>query len=346
MKKIQMHFHKWTQPVLVIALSMVFALAVPMSETSILANSQDQLKTMVVLGDSIAAGYSAPEGQGYAPRVANDQNMTLINRAVGGWRTEHVINQLKTDTVTQEAIRAADVIQFTIGGNDLQQTGHVGPAIEALLRGDESVWEQHCGNIAGRFAEIIDLVSELNPSAPLFVFNSYTPDYKRFGNNTISVDGAYTTGNNLYDLAQNYAIPYFNSTYVKYLEENPSAFILVDIFDAFPANASSYYGSGFDMIHPSASGHEKLTGRLNAAIDAYNVQNMHTTPTAKVVKLNGNKNLLTITVTETFPLKGTNTLELSLLIDNNAAGYYKLGGYTVYVDTKGNTQIRACYIVS
>jgi hypothetical protein len=33
-------------------------------------------------------------------------------------------------------------------------------------------------------------------------------------------------------------------------------------------------------------------------------------------------------------------------IDNNVAGTYVVGGYEVYVDTKGNTQIRACYVVN
>jgi len=32
-------------------------------------------------------------------------------------------------------------------------------------------------------------------------------------------------------------------------------------------------------------------------------------------------------------------------IANNSAGTYGVGGYKVYVDTKGNTQIRECYIV-
>jgi hypothetical protein len=32
-------------------------------------------------------------------------------------------------------------------------------------------------------------------------------------------------------------------------------------------------------------------------------------------------------------------------INNNAAGTYTVHEYKVYVDTKGNTQIRACYIV-
>ena len=62
---------------------------------------------------------------------------------------------------------------------------------------------------------------------------------------------------------------------------------------------------------------------------------------AIVNRLNGNKNELTITV------EGPNrTYTETFLIDNNSAGTYKVGEYEVYVDTKGNTQIIACYIVS
>ncbi|MDR0296128.1 MAG: VWA domain-containing protein [Prevotellaceae bacterium] len=63
--------------------------------------------------------------------------------------------------------------------------------------------------------------------------------------------------------------------------------------------------------------------------------------TAKVDKLTGNQNRLWITVTDT---KGTTTE--NFMIDNNAAGTYQVGNYGVYVDTKGNTQIRTCYFVS
>ena len=346
MKTTTSPFQKWTLPILALAFALIFALLIPMGETNALATPQEQQFTLVVLGDSVAWGASAPSGQGYAPLVAGDQNMTLINRAVGGWRTEHVINQLKTDAITQEAIKAADAIQIAICGNDLQQAGYIGPAIDAVVRGDTSVWEQHCANIACRFAQIVDLVRELNPHAPFFVFNSYSPDYKRFGNSIISVGGSEVIfGNDLYAIAQYYAIPYFNATYVAYLEQNPGSFILVDVFDAFPENDSYYYGSGVDVIHPSAAGHEKLACRLNVAIDAYNAEHKQAEPTAKVEKLNGSKNLLTIAVTETFPLKAPTTVEISVLIDNNAAGYYDLGEYKVYVDTKGNTQIRDCHIV-
>ena len=68
-------------------------------------------------------------------------------------------------------------------------------------------------------------------------------------------------------------------------------------------------------------------------------------PAASVTKLNGNKNDLTITVTERLSDGSVNTVTRKFSIDNNAAGTYTVGDYKVYVDTKGNTQIRECYIV-
>ncbi|MCL1874887.1 MAG: InlB B-repeat-containing protein [Synergistaceae bacterium] len=68
-------------------------------------------------------------------------------------------------------------------------------------------------------------------------------------------------------------------------------------------------------------------------------------PTASVEKLNGNQNRLTITVTEKLSDGKTNIITVSFMINNNAAGTYNVGPYKVYVDTKGNTQIRECYIL-
>jgi len=193
------------------------------------------------------------------------------------------------------------------------------------------------------------------------VFNSDTPNYKALSNGNALLSsimiyaamGVSISGTALYNIAQNYAIPYFNATYVAYLDEHPGAFTLVDIFDAFPGNNNSYYSmvpdtfagiSVPDILHPSPLGHEMLAGRLSAAISEYNEENMVAIPSAVVDKLNGNMNLLTVTVTEVFPLAPSNVFELGIMIRNNAADYYEVGGYTVFVDTKGNTQIRACYI--
>jgi len=72
---------------------------------------------------------------------------------------------------------------------------------------------------------------------------------------------------------------------------------------------------------------------------------VNATPTAYVDKLNGNQNRLYITVIELYSDGTSKTVEWNGLINNNAAGTYQVGGYRVYVDTKGNTQIRECYIV-
>lgn len=69
------------------------------------------------------------------------------------------------------------------------------------------------------------------------------------------------------------------------------------------------------------------------------------TPSAWVDKLNGNQNRLNITVMEKYSDGSIKTITWSGLINNNAAGTYDVGGYKVYVNTKGNTDIRECYIV-
>ncbi|MCL2291701.1 MAG: cadherin-like beta sandwich domain-containing protein, partial [Candidatus Bathyarchaeota archaeon] len=70
------------------------------------------------------------------------------------------------------------------------------------------------------------------------------------------------------------------------------------------------------------------------------------TPTASVKQLSGNQNDLTITVTELLSDGTTNVISQIFRINNNAVDTYTVGPYRVYVDTKGNTQIRACYIVN
>ena len=84
---------------------------------------------------------------------------------------------------------------------------------------------------------------------------------------------------------------------------------------------------------------------IQEAKDALVVRFISAAPTSSVNKLNGNKNELTIIVTELFADGFVNTITATLTINNNTAGIYEVGGYKVYVDTKGNDQIRACYIV-
>jgi hypothetical protein len=83
---------------------------------------------------------------------------------------------------------------------------------------------------------------------------------------------------------------------------------------------------------------------MASPIDEYTVSKLAPTVDASVKQLNGNKNELTITVVEQLNGKAY-TVSATFSINNNVANTYTVGSYNDYVDTKGNTQIRACYFV-
>jgi hypothetical protein len=89
----------------------------------------------------------------------------------------------------------------------------------------------------------------------------------------------------------------------------------------------------------------KVTTSAVDAQDVYERLLLDVVPVASVKQLNGNKNELTITVTEFYEDATKEIFSMSFVIDNNVADNYVVGPYTIYIDTKGNTQIRACYIV-
>ena len=70
-----------------------------------------------------------------------------------------------------------------------------------------------------------------------------------------------------------------------------------------------------------------------------------TEPSAVVEKLKGNTNALTITVKETRVDGTTSSVTSTVTIRNNAAGTYTVGDYRVFVDTKGNGQVRSIRIL-
>ena len=67
---------------------------------------------------------------------------------------------------------------------------------------------------------------------------------------------------------------------------------------------------------------------------------------AVVNQLKGNQNELVITIDEVYT-DGTKSGDLTetFLINNNAEGIYRVGRYDVFVNTKGNNQVREIYIV-
>ena len=116
------------------------------------------------------------------------------------------------------------------------------------------------------------------------------------------------------------------------------------IYGAFPASGDikGTYSVGGYQVKVTVS-----DGKVVCSIEEEEpaVTLIKAEPSASVQKNSGNTNTLTVTVTETFSDGKTNKFTGTFTINNNAAGTYTVGSYKVYVDTKGNDQIRECYIV-
>jgi lysophospholipase L1-like esterase len=76
------------------------------------------------LGDSLAAGYTSLEG--YVPRYARhvqaDTGIQVNANDLGqpGWTSSDLLNGLRTDAQLRNAVSAAEVVTWDIGGNDLK----------------------------------------------------------------------------------------------------------------------------------------------------------------------------------------------------------------------------------
>ncbi len=82
------------------------------------ANAADAQK-LLVLGDSISAGYAVEGGQyGYYDYLTQCMGYEMTNLAVSGYETTDLMAQMADEEV-QAAIQAADVISISIGANDM-----------------------------------------------------------------------------------------------------------------------------------------------------------------------------------------------------------------------------------
>jgi len=139
-----------------------------------------------------------------------------------------------------------------------------------------------------------------------------------------------------------YSINYYKVVFVDWdgalLDTQSIAYLHAALAPDNPERGN-YTFIGWDSDFESITGDLTVTARYLPLLEKV-------LPSASVEKLTGNKNNLTIVVTEYYTDGSTKTFERTFIIDNNEAASYDVGPYRVYVDTKGNIQIRECYIVS
>jgi len=207
----------------------------------------------VVLGDSIAAGEGASDRatKSYAALIAAEKGFGLENFAVGGHDSDDLLALLDENGDAVQAIRDADIINLSIGGNDLLHTNVITLVLRVLL-GEEDAADEHIESFAANFAVIVERIQALNPDA-LFVVQTLYNSME----GVPLVAGAYEV-----------VVVRLNRVYRDYLEANPGAYVLADVYGAFKAEDRGGQGHVFpDKVHPSDAGHALIARLVTAAID-------------------------------------------------------------------------------
>lgn len=204
---------------------------------------------LLALGDSLTKGTGDETGQGYVRRVAdglrvlyNKPVKLLGNLAVNGMTASMLAERLEQDEGFQYAVKGANLIVFSIGGNDL--------FLSAYAKWNESdVEDVNFDEIVGdmeetldQFRRVVSMLNQLNPNATVVYMGLYNPFY--------DLDGLRDASLKL----QEWNVDAYNELYV-----NPQM-LMVPTFDIFEQRAMDYLSS--DHFHPNEAGYERIANRM------------------------------------------------------------------------------------
>jgi lysophospholipase L1-like esterase len=211
-------------------------------------NGKEKIQ-IVALGDSLTAGTGDLSGRGYigqAKELIEKQLgkpvFILNNFAIPGFRTTDMLNDLDQKKGIADAVAQADIVMFSIGGNDLFEGG------QGIFTGqsDEGF---NPGAAAGRMPEaltrleqIIDRIAKQNPNAVICYVGLYHPfldlDTKREGPPIIQK---------------------WNTAALEIANRYPNV-IVVPTYDLFELNLNKYLYT--DHFHPNQDGYARIAERV------------------------------------------------------------------------------------
>jgi len=209
------------------------------------AGTSDTL-TMVALGDSLTRGAGDVNGLGYIGLVRqaiekqHGQKVILTNLAINGSQSFELLNQLDQQQV-QRQLAAANLILFTIGGNDLfKQSGGVYDL-------DKKKLDQAATTLASNFENILKEIRSVNSTATIL----YTALYDPFANTEAKADTTPPV------LAWNMKAAQIASRY--------PGVIIVPTYDLFLQKEQKYLYT--DHFHPNSDGYQRIAERILQALD-------------------------------------------------------------------------------
>ena len=156
-------------------LSLLLTLLLLFGMLGVAAGAQAETR-YVVLGDSIAfgSGLSNPKQAVYGKIVADTNGYAYENYAVPGHTTGNLLRRMETDAV-KEAIRNADIISISIGGNNFLLGNLNGLLFDGIVKQDYARFDEIAANYYTDLEKIVDNIRALNEGAAIVLQTLYNP---------------------------------------------------------------------------------------------------------------------------------------------------------------------------
>ncbi|GMK44675.1 lipase/acylhydrolase [Paenibacillus glycanilyticus] len=210
---------------------------------------------ITAIGDSLTKGTGDASGEGYVKQLVAllkqkypDTSVRLNNNlAVNGLKTNRLAQLLETDKGYSFALKQANVIVFTIGGNDLFQiaSGTSRGKTVGELNLDKLKAELPQG--LNRLARIVKRLHAINPNAQVVYVGLYNPFYDI---------PEYRIGS--------LQIQQWNDRAYALLHQYPNM-TMVPTFDLFENAIGRYLSS--DHFHPNHDGYAQIAARISQSME-------------------------------------------------------------------------------
>lgn len=263
-----------------LALLCFLVLCLGMLPSSALASESG---SYVALGDSISAGYGLGEGElSFPEMLERDTEYELTDFSSNDGVTSGDLLATLQDSEVAAAVRDADVITITVGGNDLMNAlyEYLADALGGSMTADQirdglengsikdpiTLWalmnslsgfprsfhaEDALTTLRTNLSSALERIKALNPDVTCIVANQYNP-YGHMGEAAEGIVQTFETG-----------VQALNTTLAGVAQDQ--GVIVVDVYEAFDASADNPCKAHFTAIddfnldfHPNALGHKLI----------------------------------------------------------------------------------------